>query len=263
MMRDGTYDTLEILRRSAGLMSSNTRKKTCKREGYTEIEGEIPILLTAPHAQPPQSDLCTGLIARLVAEKSGCHALIAEISRVKVDLNTSKGLNHPFRKRIDELVNKGVKYILDIHGSKKEPPRLQIELGTASFRTARRETIDLINAALKKYGFEVGTDTFLKGEKAKGNIIQTHSNLEQGIECVQIEIRRDLRDPSNVPLFKNTIAALTDIIAVLTETIAPQSVRKDVRKSRRARTATRAHYPCIRELWKLSFNACYGRLFRK
>lgn len=45
------------------------------------------VLIDAVHAQKPHSDAHTGEIAELVAERTGCHCIIAIVSRDDVDLN--------------------------------------------------------------------------------------------------------------------------------------------------------------------------------
>jgi hypothetical protein len=188
-----------------------------KRE-YEEIDGEVTVLLTAPHAHPPEADLNTDIIARLVAQESRCYALISHVSRTRLDLNKTAGLNHPFRKRIRQLVESAkIKYILDIHGSKRDCFHPQIELGTADLTTASAETVQGISSILRKKGFDVAADKLLKGRKTEGNIIKSYFNSERKIECVQVEIRRDLRDnPENVK-FKILIEALCEIVLLLGE----------------------------------------------
>lgn len=39
------------------------------------------VLIDAVHAQKPNRDLYTGTIAKLVAERTGCHCIIATVSR--------------------------------------------------------------------------------------------------------------------------------------------------------------------------------------
>jgi hypothetical protein len=166
-------------------------------QGFYEILGEGQVLLTAPHAGGPAADMFTGDIVEGVALRSGCHALVGNTSREKLDLNRAQAFDTGFRESIETLTGKdGIRFILDVHGKEGAG----VEVGTAVGEAASGETTDLVAGCLSKY-FHVEVNTKYKGLK-HGSIITTHSRKDPLgrylVEAVQLEFglkeRSVLRD---------------------------------------------------------------------
>ena len=175
---------------SLSVSSLYIRKKKRVIYGYKEIKGMIPVLLTAPHAQSPNADLYTGEIVHKLSEETGAWGLISTISRNEIDYNRVEGRETPFRKRIDDLIEKGkVKYILDIHGM-KERGLGDVELGTKMGTSASPDFISKLKEAFEKEGIECNIEHI---GFTGGDIIEYHSN-PPFVEAVQIEISRTLRE---------------------------------------------------------------------
>ncbi len=63
---------------------------------YKEVRGTIPVLLTAPHVQPPRSELLIDHIVTRTAIRSGAIALLGRVSRTKLDLNRQEAARDRF-----------------------------------------------------------------------------------------------------------------------------------------------------------------------
>lgn len=181
------------------------------RKDYKEIRGTIPVLLTAPHVQPPRAEILIAHVVTRVAGISGAHALLGLVSRTKLDLNRAEAAGSGFRKRIADLIeSRQIQYLLDIHGCNFVEGRPEIDLGTAGFLTARKETAEQSRLLLKQAGFDVQLDHYFRGESSPGNIIRSC-----GVEAIQIEIRKDLRHPSSphLPQLIESLARLVSFLA--------------------------------------------------
>ena len=157
---------------------------------YKEIEGDEPVLLTVPHAKMPRGELYLPEIAYEISYSLNTHLLIGDVSRSIIDLNRSEADNHPFRRRIKELLlGEGIRLILDLHGMRGES--LTVEIGTSDGKCAVSLTINIFVKYLKEAGFKVLVDKRFKGRK-KGTIISTFCNPPY-VEALQIEIAYYIR----------------------------------------------------------------------
>lgn len=82
------------------------------------------VLVDALHATGPAADAFTGEIVAAVAERSGCHAIIATVSREQADLNRPPGLMNAaavaqLRQSIRELLARAA--LLDATGQLRRP----------------------------------------------------------------------------------------------------------------------------------------------
>ena len=180
------------------------------RKDYKEIRGTIPILLTAPHVQPPRAEILINYIVTRIARISGAHALLGLVSRTKLDLNRAEAARSGFRKRIANIIESHeIRYLLDIHGCSFAEGRPEIDLGTARFLTAHKETAEQARDLLKRDGFDVQLDHHFRGESSPGNIIRSYS-----VQAIQIEIHKDLRHASS-PRLPQLIKSLAGLVSFL------------------------------------------------
>lgn len=183
-------------------------------KGFIYQAGSINVVLTAPHAQGPSSDLFTGEIAYRVGVRTRAHIFISTLSREKLDLNLPSKLAQmsPFRLKLKNLVQSLIKehndvLVIDIHGmEKKEGP--DIYLGTLAGKTARIEVINLIIETFEKEGFEAWLAEYFEPSLIGGDITASISDLGKNIDAVQIEINQIHRDLGS----KKIIHALVQVI---------------------------------------------------
>ncbi len=165
--------------------------------GYIELTGTRPVLITAPHAQGPGADVFTGEIAWKVAQATGAYALVATVSRRAkledgnpADYNREWARNTPFRRRIDELIKRyGVRFIIDVHGMESDPVRPDVDLGTLGGRSVKGKLVSKIVKRLEEAGFDVGFEQEFQG----GDILEYHCDGER-VQGVQLELSEELRE---------------------------------------------------------------------
>ncbi|MFQ5818526.1 MAG: N-formylglutamate amidohydrolase [Candidatus Heimdallarchaeota archaeon] len=193
-------------------IASKTTEDALK--GFIYQAGSIYVVLTAPHAQGPSSDLFTGEIAYRVGAITRSHVFISTLSREKLDLNLPSTLAQisPFRLELKTLIQRLINehsevLVIDIHGMEKyEGP--DIYLGTLAGKTARIEVINLIIEAFEKEGFETWLAEYFEPSLIGGDITASISALGENIDAVQIEINQTHRDLGS----KKIIHALVQVI---------------------------------------------------
>lgn len=177
---------------------------------YVYRSGESPILITAPHATSPGSEVLIEYISTEIAKRLNCHLLIGKVSRTILDLNRKIAKSSPFRKKISELIQKeGIILILDIHGFSPNPlnPENDIEIGTSNLKTSCVEIRDSFSNVLNESGMKVGVDNFFTGE-LDGNIINAYGNANK-VHALQIEIHREVRSFKSDMLSKVIVGIVT------------------------------------------------------
>ena len=201
-------------------------------EGYIEVKGVEPILITALHGFgtdrfkdvvdkirelgleyafseliPSRSavDFLTWEIAFKVAVATGSWAILPTISKVdSVDglripdynLNKEYAKETPLWKRIECLVRrKRVKFIIDIHGMKNISSWPDICVSTNGLTTVSRDTLNRVLKYFKAMKLNVTVDRPFKG----GALIR-YFGKPPSVEALGIELKRNLRFyRSNIP----------------------------------------------------------------
>ena len=194
-------------------------------EGYVEIKGEKPILITALHGFgtdrfkdivdkirelgleyafseliPSRSavDFLTWEIAFKVAVATGSWAILPTISKVdSVDglripdynLNKEYAKETPLWRRIKELVNsEHVRLIIDIHGMKNVSSWPDVCISTNGLTTVSRNTLNNVLKYFKMLKLNVAVDRPFKG----GALIR-YFGKPPNVEALGIELKRNLR----------------------------------------------------------------------
>ncbi len=193
-------------------IASKTTDEALK--GFIYQAGSTFVVLTAPHAQGPSSDLFTGEIAYRVGAITRAHVFISTLSREKLDLNLPSKLAQisPFRLELKNLVQRLTKehsdiLVIDLHGMEKDEGP-DIYLGTLAGKTARIEVINLIIETFEKEGFEAWLAEYFEPSLIGGDITTSISALGENIDAVQIEINQIHRDLGS----KKIIYALVQVI---------------------------------------------------
>lgn len=194
-------------------------------EGFIEIEGKYPILITALHGfgsdrfkdvivrikeyglydkfkdivtSSSAVDFLTSEIAFKVGIAEKCWVILPTISKVDVvnnlpipdyNLNKEYAQVTPIWNRVEELIKNGlVNVIIDIHGMKAVTKWPDICISCANYTTASKETINSIVKVFRKLGYNVKIDKPFKG----GAFIR-HFGNPPITEAFSIEIKRNYR----------------------------------------------------------------------
>jgi len=194
-------------------------------EGFIEVKGQYPILITATHGYgtdrfkdivlrlkelnlyddfkdlaPYTSavDFLTGEIAFKVGVAEKCWVILPTVSKVDClngllipdyNLNKEYASITPFWRRVEELIKKGyVKFIIDIHGMKNVRKWPDFCVSCANYTTASEETVKHIVRSISEAGFTVKVDKPFKG----GSFIRYFGKPLE-IEAIGLEIKRNHR----------------------------------------------------------------------
>ena len=112
---------------------------------HVEIIGLGRVLLAAPHATRPNTDLHMGTIVEEAALTSRSYAVIGKVNREFLDPNRIQSAESELRKSIDEfVVEDGIRYILVIHG-KEEPG---VDITTVVGSKGSESTTELVKSML-------------------------------------------------------------------------------------------------------------------
>lgn len=180
--------------------------------GLLELTGSTrpQIVITAPHATNHEragatkvADRGTGGLALLLAELTGCTALVA--------LSTSGDANyddvHPLKER---LVALEPAVVIDLHGMRSRAES-EVDLGTGTGRVPTHVVM-----SLRDCGLGVTTDQIFDAMRPT---TVTSFAQQHGISAVQVEIGAHLRPPSGEPeSLARLVAALVEAIEVATPT---------------------------------------------
>lgn len=190
---------------------------------YTELDylkfavgKKLPcVLVDAVHAAKPKSDLYTGEIAEAVASRTGCHCIIATVSRTEADINRplcrkNRDAIVEYRQTIRQMLEEAallsrtgelVRPLLHVavHGIRNRWNR-DIELGTVYGESCSedvREWVEnqICDWALAYRGGDrapiVLSNRYLTGDSSKPVHCKTYGNQ---FNTIQMEIARWLRE---------------------------------------------------------------------
>lgn len=124
---------------------------------FRHVPGALPILISAPHGAAhrrdgryKQEDEYTAALARLLAERTGAHALYA-FAQSESDPNYDR--ESPYKTALAELVARhGIRFVLDIHGM-SDRHKFGIAVGTMRGASCRRRHETLFVETLASTGF--------------------------------------------------------------------------------------------------------------
>ena len=181
------------------------------------------VLIDAVHAAKPMADMYTGKVVEAVAKKTGCHAIIATISREVANINRPPSPSEGNAAAVEEyrrtirhlyestgILNGGNLYQpvlhLAIHGMKNRLDA-DIELGTCSGRSCSDEVLEWVKMEIEEWGQNTVSlsrkPTLVENRKLSGDKSKTfhrrgdHQGLYLGygemFNTVQIEFAYWLR----------------------------------------------------------------------
>lgn len=229
----------EQIAKNEKIFSANNYDGNAK-ENYKIIRGNIPIMLSAPHAvnhfrggQKKWADLWTGAIALYLQQTTGCH-LIYNACFAEKDPNFDASENNDYQNALKQYIkNTPIYVLLDLHGSSASR-EYAVELGTAPSpdKSEQEKQQDLTSL----HGIKIIEDVvisafiqnFAKLETSKKSVWKNkifsaggQNTVTKGISentdtaCLQLEINAEYRDPKNRENFEALIAALQKIIQKL------------------------------------------------
>ncbi|MEL7656020.1 MAG: hypothetical protein AAGU75_08940 [Bacillota bacterium] len=188
-----------------------------QEEPFWHAAGDIPILVSAPHAvrhfrqkKIKMSDEYTGSIVYLLNKLTGCHA-IAVTKLYGGDPNVDSPCI--YKEKLAQLCRQGkIKLLLDIHGAARDRD-FDVDFGTNNRRNLleKMHTDEILAQNFRNCGFsKVSSDYF---DASSPNTIANFAARELGIPAVQIEINKHYRVPAQNPQgFHRLMAALVESI---------------------------------------------------
>lgn len=209
----------------------NSQKKRYKElppedsGGLVFLRGEIPVLITAPHATEhfrmnasKYQEKYTGALSSVLHILTGSHALYTHWAS-SVDPNFYE--DAPFKKNLEKVVKKfGIEFVIDLHGTRREwdediYPGIGVDreflLGDDSLFYKLRESAESNNLILG------GLDVF---PASRQMTVTKFVSRNLGIPAMQIEINERLRHPETDPLlFKRLVKFLSEFIRKSSESL--------------------------------------------
>lgn len=168
------------------------------------VLGSTPIIISAPHAvnhprdgQLKLADTFTGPVALQLAEMLRSTALVYAQTYSEDPNYDADG---PYKQILAKVAREhGIRFILDVHGMARNRP-MELAIGTGMGNTLRREAREAFVTAVRASGFnEMYVDHPQYYNASNPNTIASYSHRELAIPAVQIEIRKDFRDPETLP----------------------------------------------------------------
>lgn len=214
-------------------------------ESYKIITGNVPIMLSAPHAanhfrggQKKWADLYTGGIALYLQQVTGCH-LIYNACFGEKDPNFDAPENNDYQIKLknylQQMAREGhpIYVLLDLHGS-AATREYAVELGTApnpSLSQTEKDTdltslhghkfvADMVIKSLERNfsGLNTQKKSVWKNKiftAGGANTVTKNIADNTQTDCLQLEINGEYRNPNNKEQFEAIITALLQIIREL------------------------------------------------
>jgi len=184
--------------------------------------GELPVLLSAPHAvryyrqkKIKMSDQFTGSIVYLLQQLTGCHA-IAATKLYGGDPNSDNPCI--YKEKIAEICGRNkVKFVLDLQGAAREQD-FDVDLGMNNGKTllVKERMLETLEHNFQEFGLNrISHDHF----GATGpNTIANYVARELKISAVQLDINKQYRVPAQNPQgFHRLLGALVESIKALVQ----------------------------------------------
>lgn len=170
-----------------------------KNNNFKVINGNLPILLSAPHAVNQYrngnlkgADILTGAITEYLCEITGVNGIIRTYNSKDDPNYENVGKSLKYKESILRIIKeKEISLFIDIHGC-KDNHGFDIELGTNYGININQKEIYL--NILKHRFSEIGTVAIDNKFKASGSAtLSNYINKNSRIQCIQVEISSRLR----------------------------------------------------------------------
>lgn len=200
-------------------------KKYERNKTFETKNGEIPILISAPHSvrqirngKIKEKDLYTGPIAIILQKETDCYC-IYKTQNNNDDANYDIE-NNTYKEEILKIIKeKQIKLLIDIHGASNNYGfGVDIATGEKENLNKNIDALKLLEETLKKHKIEnVEIEKIFKA-KSKHTICKTIAE-KTTIPCIEIEIAKKYRDIENFDEIIKIINALKDYIINIEKTI--------------------------------------------
>lgn len=189
-----------------------------KTDGIHFIRGDLPILISAPHATAhvrlgklKRQEFYTGALAVLLHSLAGCHVLYTD--RLSAD-DPNYTDDAPFKQKLSEIAQRhGFEFLIDLHGTGSERSGDVFPgVGTdGEFLRARRSAIDELRFSALSNGITLGPEDIFPA--ARQMTVTRYAANKLGVPAMQLEISQSLRQPESAPAdFLRLVNFLRDFI---------------------------------------------------
>ncbi len=193
---------MELIEELKNLESKYQNEEFPSANTFQIIEGELPIIISAPHSvthfrdgNEKQGEFITGAIAKILQNRLNC-TCITKIKNDRTDPNYDS--IHPYKEAIKELVSeKGITLLVDLHiMSSKRPAAIEIGTGKGKniFNNAYLATILRETFESNLIGPVIMDELFTAGNV---NTVSSDVSRSVKIPCIQIELNWRLLDLSS------------------------------------------------------------------
>ncbi|MGH7889473.1 MAG: hypothetical protein ACRENF_02860 [Thermodesulfobacteriota bacterium] len=192
-------------------------------DGTVFLRGDIPVLVTAPHAtthvrikMTKSYELYTGALSVTLHSLTGAHALYTH-RMSNIDPNYYDDC--PFKERLKSIINEqNIRFVIDIHGTGSGRP-YDIFPGVGlekEFLMGREFYLSKLHETAQRKKILIGSlDIF---PAAKQMTVAKFAATKLGVPAMQIEINRSLRQPQDNPTqFEKLVEFLSSYILSINE----------------------------------------------
>lgn len=192
-------EEIELLDKKYQANQYNGNKINHTNHHYTVISGEIPILLSAPHAvnqgrdgKIKKADIHTGGITEYLCKKCNCYGIIRNYNELDDPNYDNFGVGLAYKEQILKIVKeKNIKLVLDIHGCNSQH-NFDFDIGTNNKKNlnGQEKIVKILKDTLNTIG-KTEIDNYFKAS-LDGNISKYISH-NSNIPSIQLEISSKFR----------------------------------------------------------------------
>lgn len=190
-------------------------------DGMHYVRGNIPILVTAPHATAhvrlgklKRQEFYTGALAVLLHSLTGCHVLYTDRLSA-ADPNYTD--DSPFKRKLSEIAVKDkFEFLIDLHGTGSgRSEDIFPGVGTdGEFLRARRSALDGLRLSAVSKDITLGSPDVFPASRQM--TVTRFAATKLDVPSMQLEINQSLRQPDVAPeRFVILVNFLTDFIRSL------------------------------------------------
>lgn len=190
-------------------------------DGIHHVRGNIPILVTAPHATAhvrlgklKRQEFYTGALAVLLHSLTGCHVLYTDRLSA-ADPNYTD--DSPFKRKLSEIAVKNkFEFLIDLHGTGSgRPEDVFPGIGTeGEFIRAKRSAPVGLRLSAESNGISLGSPDVFPASRQM--TVTRFAATKLDVPSIQLEINQSLRQPESSPAdFVRLVNFLTDFIGSL------------------------------------------------
>ncbi len=192
------------------------------RIGAVHVRGDIPVLVTAPHATAhvregklKRQEFYTGALVLLMNILEGSHALYTN-RLSEIDPNYEDDCY--FKDRLTEIVNAhDIRFVLDLHGTGKRHKDIYPGVGESNeFLLGHEGLIAELNNAIELNGISIGDYTTFPASKQM--TVTKFAARKLGVPAMQLELNDSLRRPlDNRERFLGLVKFLRDFVTSIND----------------------------------------------